>query len=249
MPINSRWLKYARYREDGKWNLICFPHAGGSAIFFKGFEHYFAEHVNMLPVQLPMRENRVRESMPATIQELARLFVQENQRLFQKPYAIFGHSLGAIISLEVAYTAIHCVGRKPSALFVSGTKAPIGRRKTDVVLSDEDIYQKLFYLDGMHHKLLNNTIFMDYFLPVIRTDLQLYQRYEWSHTELLDCAVYAFGGDKDQHTSEVDLQSWRRSSTRYIGEALFEGGHFYLAHHKKQMAAMMERIVREEMKG
>ncbi len=241
--MSSRWIKYKDVREGADINLICLPHAGGSAAFFKEWGDSFSDNINILPVQMPGRENRIRESMPDSIQELAEIFVRENSELFSKGFALFGHSLGSVIGLEVAYAAKEICKREPQGLFVSGTQSPFNKKRSSLGITDKEISDSLVYLEGTTNSLLKSSMFMEYFMPIIKRDLNLYQNYEWNHTDILDCPMYAFGGNRDTHTSIGELGTWRQNSRGYLGESVFEGGHFYLTEHKSEIAEIIEKVI------
>ena len=57
----TAWLRYWRPRPTTRLRLFCFPYAGGGASVFRNWLPYAAGEVEICPVQLPGREERLVE--------------------------------------------------------------------------------------------------------------------------------------------------------------------------------------------
>src|SRR5690242_5722195 len=79
--------------------LFCFPYAGGSAQVFRQWQRHFPSEIALWLVHLPGRGKRIGEQpftrLQLLVQTIADLIVREPQ---PPPYALFGHSMGALIS-------------------------------------------------------------------------------------------------------------------------------------------------------
>lgn len=240
--LKSPWFKYeTKPPEQEAMNLFCFAHAGGSAQLFKEWADYLGKDINVYPVQLPFRENRHKEKLSGSIEEILECFLQEHGQFFTRPYALFGHSLGAILAMELAYMLKQGPYEKCSCLFVSSTEFPQGKRSMEV-LTEEEVRDKLSFLGGIHPDLMKSPLFMEYFLPIICGDLNLFARYSWKYgDEILSCPVHLFGARQDPSISVERMLSWSRSSTRYLGENFFDGDHFYVMQHWKELLEIIKK--------
>ena len=81
---------------------MCLPHAGGGVAPFYRWSSWLPPDIRLLPVNLPGRESRLRE--PA-IDDLPRLIEAMGQAIDPQlggPFAVAGHSMGAMLAFELA---------------------------------------------------------------------------------------------------------------------------------------------------
>src|SRR5262249_41809067 len=86
----------------GRLRLFCFHHAGGAASVFSGWPAALPPGVDVLPVQLPGRESRRREAVPADFESLIAALDAELAEHVRAPYALYGHSLGGSVAYHLA---------------------------------------------------------------------------------------------------------------------------------------------------
>src|ERR1044072_860665 len=104
--------------------LFCFPYGGGAARAYRPWTKALPPEIDVCAIQLPGRGNRLREP-PLTKMSLAvDLAGREIVSLLDRPYAFFGHSMGAILAFEVVRLLRRSGHQSPAHLFVSGHKAP-----------------------------------------------------------------------------------------------------------------------------
>ncbi|WP_138796198.1 thioesterase II family protein, partial [Escherichia coli] len=128
--------------------LVCFPHAGGSAAYFHGVSRALSPAVDVLAVQYPGRQDRRHEPLIDSIDGLAARVREELAPWTDRPLALFGHSMGAMVAFEVALR-LTADGAAPSVLFASGRRAPSRYREESVHLHDDaGIMAELSRLDG-----------------------------------------------------------------------------------------------------
>src|SRR5215213_10719856 len=98
----DRWLPLTRpWSRDGIV-LFCFPYAGGGASVFRDWIGALGSSVEVCPVQLPGREGRFREPAFTRLAPLVDSLVESLGSHLDRPFALFGHSLGALIAFEFA---------------------------------------------------------------------------------------------------------------------------------------------------
>jgi len=229
-PASDPWIVFRKPRPNARVRLLCFPFAGGGALAYRAWTTEMPEAIDVLPVQLPGRERRLREKphirMEALVDDLASVLVPYVDR----PFAIFGHSMGSIVGYEVACRLFRDLGVKPLLLAVSARRAPHlpSDRDEDYKLPDDQLCDRLREMKGTPAEVLANPELMQLMLPLIRADFELNDTYDRPDHPPLDCPVSAFGGLKDAEVSREDLEAWSRVSTGAFKQRMFPGDHFYL---------------------
>jgi medium-chain acyl-[acyl-carrier-protein] hydrolase len=147
-----------------------------------------------------------------------------------KPFAFFGHSLGALVSFELARRVRRQYGVHPLRLFVSAGRAPqIPHRGPRIhTLPDKEFLMELRRLNGTPSELLGHEELMEIMLPVLRADFALYETYLYSTEPPLNCPITAFGGLQDHRVSDSDLEAWSAQTSVSFSKRMFPGDHFFL---------------------
>jgi medium-chain acyl-[acyl-carrier-protein] hydrolase len=150
--------------------------------------------------------------------------------LLDKPFAFFGHSLGALVSFELARRIRRQYGVHPVRLFVSAGRAPQIPHRTRPIhtLPDKDLLVELRRLNGMPSELLDHEELMEIMLPVLRADFAVYETYVYLTEPPLDCPISAFGGLQDLRVKDSDLEAWRAQTSASFSLRMFPGDHFFL---------------------
>ncbi len=227
---NSNWIAFRIPKPQAKLRLFCFPHAGGGASFFRLWSEELPAEVEICPVQLPGRENRV---MDPPIDNLELLLKSLTLALFpylDMPFAFFGHSLGALISFEFARYLRREHKIQPFHLFVSSYQAPPLENKLPPIshLPDVEFINQLRKLNSTPEEVFEHEELVELLLPSLRADFAIYEKYKYHDEEPLDCPISAFGGQKDTLIFEEDLLAWQRHTRKTFVLRLFPGDHFYL---------------------
>ncbi|APR74830.1 Malonyl CoA-acyl carrier protein transacylase [Minicystis rosea] len=223
------WLPYRRPRADAKARLFCFPHAGGGATAYRGFQEALPASIEVCAVQLPGRENRLRETPIASLAKLIPLLADGLAPHLVPPFAFFGHSMGAVLAFELARTLRRRGAPLPAHLFASACPAPhIPDDDASHALSDDALIDHLRALGGMREEILAHRELMEMILPVFRADAALTETYVHATEPPLDLPFTAFGASSDTKATRADLEAWREHTTRGFTIALFPGDHFYI---------------------
>lgn len=224
--------------------LLCFPHAGAGRLYYARWGALFADGISFDVVQYPQRESRYKDPMPATVQQLAADIHAEYAPLFQRPYAIWGHSMGTVVGYEVAKLVQQHSGRAPMVFFSSGSSAPCDSRFKAVpsLASAEGFRDVLLRYGGVAPESLGDPDFMDYFAPIIKADLALLGGYQDVEVAPLECPLVLMEGRDDS----VRLDSWARYVARAPEVHLFDGGHFFLQDHAAALASLMSSRIQWE---
>jgi medium-chain acyl-[acyl-carrier-protein] hydrolase len=210
-----------------KTSLLCFPSAGAGAVSYRQWLNAFPPDVEVIPVELPGRGARAKEKPFTDVRALAHTLAPTLVSLMNQPYALFGHSLGALLAFEIACVA----DTVPVHLFVSAHRAPDCRQTAHALynLPDSALCRELAKLGGMSEILLREPDVMSLLLPSIRADLQMTETYICDAApRVLPCPVTAYAGIGDERVPMVQMEGWGRRTDRCFRLHALDGGHFYL---------------------
>jgi surfactin synthase thioesterase subunit len=228
----SRWVvDDARGEESGaSRQLFCFAHAGGGPAFFRPWPASLAPEVAVRRVLLPGREWRLDEPPFRHIGELVEPLCAALEPYLDQPYALFGHSMGAVVAYEVARRFSGLSGTAPGCLIVSGRRAPglaTGRRRLSG-LPDEEFLTEVGRLNGIPPEVLSEPELVEMLLPPLRADFELAETYQPLPGGRLGCPVIAYLSTADPEIDYDGVLSWRDTTTGEFTMRVFRGDHFYL---------------------
>jgi len=228
---SRRWIETSQWRPQAHCRLFCLPYAGGSALIFRDWHRSLPEFVEVLPLQLPGKGRRFQEPPLRSIGEIAGLLAEDLLPLFrEKPFAFFGHSMGAIIGYELARRLRGQHGLRPLTLMASGRMAPhvLDREPPMFNLPHDEFIAKLRRLNGTPHEVLECAELMEVMAPLLRADLEAIETYVYQPGLRLDCPILAFGGDHDPDVSQSDIEAWGHHTSAEFRMKMFAGDHFFL---------------------
>jgi surfactin synthase thioesterase subunit len=216
--------------------LICLPHAGGSASFYLPVSRALAPALDVLAVQYPGRQNRRREPCIDHVPSLARGVYTALGDVADRPLALFGHSMGAIVAFEVARILEHEHGVRPVRLFASGRRAPSVFREESVHLrDDEGLLAEVRSLSGTDLSILGDKEMLRLVLPAIRSDYRAAETYRYQPGPPLSCPITVFAADADPKATLDEARAWCEHTTGSFDFRAFPGGHFFLTQYQSQL--------------
>jgi medium-chain acyl-[acyl-carrier-protein] hydrolase len=227
--------------------LFCFPHAGAGGLAYREWGRQLPPGIQVLPVLPPGRETRVWEpsytSIEPYVEDLATALAPE----LRAPYALFGHSLGALVAFEVA-RRLRADGRPaPAHLFVSGRIAPqlTEHRRILHGLPAGALAKELAALGGIPGDIDLADPRFGYLLTALRADLTVNERYAFREEPALSTAVTALGGTTDPRVNEGELAAWRTQTSGTFTLRTYQGGHFYLTEdeHRDDLLSLIARTL------
>ncbi len=224
------WAVYFKPNPQARLRLFCFPYAGGGAGIFRTWSSGLPAHVELCAIRLPGRESRLGEtcfrSFPTLIQALAHVLIPH----LSLPFAFFGHSMGALISFELARQLRKHRGLAPEHLFISAHHAPqIPDTRTQLhQLPEPALVEELRRLNGTPAEVLRNDELMQLMLPVLRADFAICETHVYNEDEPLDCPITVFGGTRDDGVRSGALAEWRQQTRSDFTLHMVPGDHFFL---------------------
>lgn len=235
------WLVCFSKHSDAQFKLFCLPYAGGGASVFRRWATAVGPSVEVYGIQLPGRETRIAEAPLTNLLQVSDLIVAAMLPSIDKPYAIFGHSLGGRIAFELARSLRAQGVNEPAYLFVSGCPAPHLPPINPPLynLATPDLLSELRGLRGTPEEVLANPELMALLLPRLRADFQMLETYLYSPAPPLTCPISAFGGTNDLSISRHMLDSWRIHTTSTFDLHFFPGGHFFIHDHYNSIVTVV----------
>lgn len=239
-PSVSIRLKCLAPRPMATQRLLCVPYAGGGAGTFRGWAALLPAHVEAFAVQLPGREERLREAAYETWPAMMAALIDSLERLPDLPSAIFGHSLGAVMALEIGrWMQVRRPGQLRH-LFVSGRPWPGGGehlRGDLAALPDAQLLDALEQQYGSPPVALSHPDIQPLVLPTLRADLRLLASYRYQPVAPLACPLTVFAGAGDPATPAASLAEWRCETSGPFAIQVMEGQHFFLEERCAQLVA------------
>lgn len=247
MDMCSRWVFKKSGNPGAEVRLICFHYAGGNASWYDKWEEKCKGAFELMAIQLPMRGARFEEKMPETMEELAEWFIRDCRRLFDKPFILFGHSMGALLAYETAYQLKRDMDISPQMLVISACEAPfeaeIERNDYSArTAPDDKLLEVLENYGQTNSELLEYPEFLEYYLPIVRQDFCICERYSRIPDIRLKCRLMVLRGTDDISVSDSSCDRWKDYTESSVQQYKFSGGHFYAEDHIEEL---MELICNE----
>jgi medium-chain acyl-[acyl-carrier-protein] hydrolase len=175
------------------------------------------------------------------ISPLVSALSQELLPWLDKPFAFFGHSMGALVSFELARLLQKKGGPQPLHLFVSGAAAPhLPPREIPIyALPEREFIKALRSLNGTPKELLESEELMQLILPTLRADFAVCDTYTYKNGAALRCPITICGGTRDRKLSRSDLQAWRLETDASFHMQMFPGDHFFLHTARSQLLTLL----------
>jgi medium-chain acyl-[acyl-carrier-protein] hydrolase len=210
--------------------LFCFPFAGGGAAAYQGWQRHAPPWLQVCPVELPGRGWLSNAALSETIDELAYQIASSLHKYTNSPYAVFGHSMGAILAYEVARNLEAAGQRQLVKFFPSGLGAPFLPRKRPPIshLPDSEFLEHVRELNGTVSEVFENDELLTVLIPILRADFAMCERYQFRTFPRLRCPITAFSGDRDEGTCNADMLGWSQLTTESFHSLEFSGDHFFI---------------------
>ena len=229
---------------SGRPRLFCFPYSGASASIFFPWVSLLASTCDVCAVQYPGRGIRLAEPPLTDLRTLVSSAAIGLQPYLNRPFAFFGHSLGALLAFELARTLRREYGLQPLHLFVSGHHAPHLSYVSPLMydLPETDFIERLKQMNGMSSEFWESAELVRMMMPILRADFTACETYSHHSEDPLDCPITALGGLADPDVPRGSLEAWREHTRAAFFVRMFPGDHFYL---NDQRFSLLQTLARD----
>lgn len=243
--VRTPWLTRVRCPPAASCRLFCFPYAGGSAGIYANWSRLLGPEIEVCAIRLPGRAERLREPPFTRMEPLVDALASAMAQCSDRPCAFFGHSMGAMVSFEVARTLRARGERQPSHLLLSACAAPTAtrRRRPCHQLSDDALVEELRRLNGTPAEALATPEILDCLLPAIRADFEVMETYCYRPAPPLDVPITVIGGTQDPDVSPEELAAWGVESTVGYSLRMLAGDHFFLHSAEQPLAGIVRALL------
>jgi medium-chain acyl-[acyl-carrier-protein] hydrolase len=228
--VDLSWFEDVSPARTALLRVFCLPYAGASADLYRAWQSFIPPEVDLCLVHLPGRSRRIAEK---PFQRLALLVDAVTRHMDSKtdiPYALYGHSMGGLISFELARELFRRYKSGPRHLFVSGCLPPhlMNSGRSTFALSDSEFIAELEQLKGTPAEILDNAELMEIFLPLLRADFELVETYECRSGVRLACPITVYSGLNDERVPPQRTRCWEEHTSAGCTVRLLHGDHFFI---------------------
>lgn len=223
--------------------LYCLPYAGGSAGLYRSWAEYLPPDIMLYGVEYPGRGRRISEPPLGRIDILAHQLADALAEALDGPYALFGHSMGALAAFEISHQlAARCVP-PPVLLAVSGHGAPSLPSTDEPVHAspDHEFLARLRKLNATPPEVLELPELLELVMPMLRADFCAAETYVPAKRPKLDIPIVAYGGLLDHDVGKDQLLAWADETTARCTVRMFPGDHFFLRTAPDKVVATLVR--------
>jgi surfactin synthase thioesterase subunit len=211
--------------------LVCLPNAGGGTADFRRWVRHpsWPSDLELLPARLPGRETRLAERpyrhLGPLVDDLADGLPTD------RPYAIYGHSMGAWTAFELVRTLRERGHTLPRALLVGARHAP----QVPTTTPPLGRLPQAAFLEGMQARygaipkvLLDDPELLRTFLPALRADVVALDDYTYTEAAPFDLPLHVFHSPDDPTVERSEAEAWGVHTTGAFTCTAVPGGHFFL---------------------
>ncbi|WP_158301254.1 thioesterase II family protein [Janthinobacterium sp. BJB426] len=240
--LGASWLVRGQPHATRALRLYCFGHAGASAAAFRAWQARLEPSIEVCAIELPGHGRRMAEAPQDQLLPLAGELTQalaRELRATPRPYALFGHSLGALLAFEVARGLARLDVPPPLRLLVSGANAPQRRPPSRMLhlLPDDALLEELRTYDGTPQELLDERELMALLLPILRADFCMVETYHYHPGPQLTVPLTVLAGRADARVSPDGVAAWALETSGSCHSIWHDGGHFFIETHARAVLA------------
>ncbi|MGV2831547.1 thioesterase II family protein [Myxosarcina sp. GI1(2024)] len=238
------WINYVKPNPSASLRLFCFPYAGGNSYIYRPWLDRLPKTIEICPIELPGRGFQLKSTPLRQIEPLVKAIATAILPYLDKPFAFFGHSMGGLVSFELAHFIRREYNLEPVHLFISGRRAPQTKDEKPPIhsLPQAEFIQELRQLKGTPEAVLNNNELMELLVPILRADFAVLENYHYTPEALLNCPISVFGGLQDREVQLEQLEAWREQTVGSFSLKMLTGDHFFIHSSQSLLPELIKQI-------
>ena len=230
LSCSNRWFICRSERPQAALRMFCLPYAGGGASVYNSWSNSFPDTIELHAVQLPGRELRYNEPKFTDIHETAKALADSIKPYLDRPYGLFGYSMGALVAFELMRELRRRGEPLPIQLFIAAMRAP----QTPPICPSLTHLPLDSFLEKMRHyydppqDAWNLPELLEVILPTLRADMKMCDGYIHNLEPPFECPIHAFAGQDDRSSPPAIVREWRQQTTEDFNMDVFDGTHFFI---------------------
>lgn len=243
--MRQKWLINPRPNPKAQMRLICFPYAGGNASSFISWADKLPSHIELLAVQPPGRATRFDEPGCSDMEEIVSSFLPSFVSAIDRPYILFGHSLGSKVAFEIMEQCKKLSLNLPSHFIASASCSPdkVSQLNYRDDMKDQEFVELLKSLNGTPLEILDNREIMSVYLPILRKDFMIAESYSYKSNSVFDCPCTVVTGDRDYSIEHKSLSEWSKFFSLPTQIKTIRGDHFFIDNNSNDLLLEIKRII------
>lgn len=246
--MNPWFTHFSRPAPQAGARLLCLPSSGGGSTLYRPWLGGL-EDVELHAALLPGRERRMLEPPLTTMEAMVDGLVPAVAALADRPYFLFGHSMGALIAFELTRALVARGIAAPRRLFVSAFRAPdLPNPKRDLHgLPDDEFIDALREYGGTPDAVLRHRETMEVLLPMLRADFRMHETYRYHVARALPVPITALAGRADHAVPASQMAGWAKETDAGFALHQFDGAHFFIHDSRDAVLKKLGEAIHEEL--
>lgn len=227
-------------------NIFCLPYAGGNKYSYREFVENAPSFLNIITLDYPGRVPRIKEPLLSNIETLVNdLYKQIKNKVDQKDYAIYGHSMGGLIAYLLTRKLIENNHKAPLHLFITGTSGPSASSRGEKMrhlLPKEEFLQEMKDLDGIPDEILQTEELLSFFEPILRADFKVSENYVYENYDPIDIPITVITGmEEDMELDDIYL--WQKETKSVVDFRQMPGKHFFIFKYPVEVVEIISKKI------
>jgi surfactin synthase thioesterase subunit len=224
-------------------SLLCLPCAGASATMYLRWRRQLPRWIEVVPVELPGRGARLAEPFVEDFETLTLRLCTEQVPAMRGRFALFGHSMGALLAHGMAQK-LRASGRPmPRAIVASGSPAPTHRDPARRYAAKGDhagLIADLRKQGGTPDEVFASADLMHITLAVLGADYRVCESFSPLGDAPLPMPLHVLAGRHDD-IAAPRIEAWSGETAGPFTVDWFDGGHFFIREHEGAVLATLAR--------
>ncbi|MBQ8950525.1 MAG: thioesterase [Eubacterium sp.] len=241
---NSTGYFRADSSDENRIRLFCFPYAGGGASVFRTWQNILGNKVEVLPAHYKGHEDRITDKPVSSMKQLVDELYAELRNLADRPFYLFGHSVGSRVSYELSVRFEKDGNKFFKGLMVSAGLAPDQPEVNPIYdLPDKEFYKGLNKYNKTPEEIYKDKTLWNIFEPVLRADFKLADTYCNRKETSISVPILGLRGTADPEISSEDILEWGRYTRKGFRSENIEGEHLFIDTNPRQVLREIKKFI------